>query len=117
MYHLILERMMAIYQMKYSFDWGSRILLWSTNEAAEIKFGYAVDVSQLPISHKLKDLLWYLVAYYDTMLDMDNAPAISPWWTDEDKLMFNKKQKFAYAQLCQELGKEYEIIYAAENCI
>lgn len=51
------------------------------------------------------------------MLDMDNAPAISPWWTDEDELMFNKKQKFAYAQLCQELGKEYEIIYAAENCI
>ena len=39
------------------------------------------------------------------------------WWTDEDELMFNKKQKFAYAQLCQELGKEYEIIYAAENCI
>ncbi len=28
-----------------------------------------------------------------------------------------KNKKFAYAQLCQELGKEYEIIYAAENCI
>jgi len=108
---------MAKYQMKYSFEWGSGVCLWSTNEAAEIKFRDVVDERQLPISHKLKDLLWYIVAYYDTMLDMDNAPAISPWWTDEDELMFNKKQKFAYAQLCQELGKEYEIIYAAENCI
>ncbi|MDO4456783.1 MAG: hypothetical protein Q4B83_00580 [Ligilactobacillus murinus] len=69
---------MAKYQMKYSFEWGSGVCLWSTNEAAEIKFRDVVDERQLPISHKLKDLLRYLVAYYDTMLDMDNAPAISP---------------------------------------
>ena len=35
----------------------------------------------------------------------------SPWWTEEDTIMFNKKKKFAYDQLCKELGEEFEILY------
>ena len=69
------------------------------------------DEQKLPISRKLKDFLQYLQAYHDTMMDMDNAPEDSPWWTEEDTIMFNKKKKFAYDQLCKELGEEFEILY------
>lgn len=30
---------------------------------------------------------------------------------EEDTIMFEKKKKFAYEQLRQELGEEYEIVY------
>ena len=100
---------MAKYKMRYWFEWGGTCL-WSANDAAREKFGYDVDERTLPISRKLKDLLWYLRAYHETMMDMDNAPDDSPWWTEEDTVMFKKKSKFAYEQLCRELGEEYEIV-------
>ena len=101
---------MAKYVFKYWFEWGGTCL-WSDNAASKEKFGYAVDEQKLPISRKLKDILQYLQAYHDTMMDMDNAPEDSPWWTEEDTIMFNKKKKFAYDQLCKELGEEFEILY------
>ena len=105
---------MAKYKMKYWFEWGGTCL-WSANDAARKEFGYDVDEQKLPISRKLKTLLWYLQAYHDNMMDMDNAPYDSPWWTEEDTIMFDKKKKFAYEQLCQELGEEYEIVYSCEE--
>lgn len=105
---------MAKYKMKYWFEWGGTCL-WSANDAANEKFGYPVDEGELPISGKLKNFLRYLQAYHNNMMDWDNAPDVSPWWTEEDTIMFDKKKKFAYAQLCQELGDDYEIIYSCDD--
>ena len=105
---------MAKYKMKYWFEWGGTCL-WSANDAAIEEFDYAVDEQKLPISRKLKNLLWYLQAYHENMMDMDNAPDDSPWWTEEDTIMFDKKKKIAYEQLCQELGEEYEIVYSCRE--
>lgn len=74
---------MAKYVMKYRFEWGGTCL-WSANDAAKAEYGYDVDEQKLPISRKLKDLLRYLQAYHDTMMDMDNTPDDSPWWTEDD---------------------------------
>ncbi|MCM1276657.1 MAG: hypothetical protein NC299_15075 [Lachnospiraceae bacterium] len=103
------EDKVAKYIFKYMFEWGG-VCLWSVNDAAMNKFGYAIDEQKLPISGNLKRLLWYLQAYHDNMLDWDNAPEGNPWWTEEDTVMFSKKRKFAYEQLQRELGDEYEII-------
>lgn len=104
---------MAKYIFKYWYEWGGTCL-WSANETAISEFDYAVDERQLPISQKLKNLLWYLQAYHENMMDMDNAPFDSPWWTEEDSIMFNKKKKFAYEQLCKELGEEFEVLYCED---
>lgn len=101
---------MAKYIFKYWYEWGGTCL-WSANDTTIDKFDYAVDEQQLPISRKLKNLLWYLQAYHENMMDMDEAPLGSPWWTEEDTIMFNKKKKFAYEQLCKELGEEFEVLY------
>lgn len=101
---------MAKYVFKYWYEWGGTCL-WSANDTAIDEFNYAVDEQQLPISRKLKNLLWYLQAYHENMMDMDEAPLVSPWWTEEDTIMFNKKKKFAYEQLCKELGEEFEVLY------
>lgn len=104
---------MAKYILKYWFEWGGTCL-WSANDTARPEFDYAVDEQKLPISRKLKNLLWYLQAYHETMMDMDHAPDQSPWWTEEDSIMFNEKKKFAYDQLCKELGEEFEILYCED---
>lgn len=101
---------MAKYVFKYWYEWGGTCL-WSANDTTIDEFDYAVDEQQLPISRKLKNLLWYLQAYHENMMDMDEAPLGSPWWTEEDTIMFNKKKKFAYEQLCKELGEEFEVLY------
>ena len=105
---------MAKYVMKYRFEWGGTCL-WSANDAAKAEYGYDVDEQKLPISRKLKDLLRYLQAYHDTMMDMDNAPDDSPWWTEEDTVMFRRKTKFAYEQLCTEPGEDYEILWREDK--
>lgn len=102
---------MAKYRFKYWFEWGGTCI-WSDNDVARDKYGYDVNERELPISGKLRTLLLYLQAYHDNMMDWDNAPDDSPWWTEEDTIMFNKKKKFAYDQLCKELGEDYEIIYS-----
>ena len=104
---------MAKYVFKYWFEWGGTCL-WSANDAARLKYDYAVDEQKLPISQKLKNLLWYLQAYHENMMDMDNAPDDSPWWTKEDTMIYNKKKKFAYDQLCIEHGEDYEILYCED---
>ena len=105
---------MAKYIFKYWYEWGGTCL-WSANEAAKSEFHYDVDEQKLPISQKLKDLLWYLQSYHETMMDMDNAPDDSPWWTEEDTAMFNRKKRFAYEELCKELGDDFEVIYCEDG--
>jgi hypothetical protein len=49
------EKKMATYKMKFMFDWGSAVCLWSMNKATEDRFGdYPIDLSKLPISDDLK---------------------------------------------------------------
>jgi len=105
---------MTKYVLKYWFEWGGTCL-WSDNDAAKEEFGYAVDEQTLPLSQKLKDLLRYLQAYHDTMMDMDNAPEDSPWWSEGDSIMFNTKKKFAYEQLCKELGADFKVLYCCDE--
>ncbi len=100
---------MAKYVLKYMFEWGGTCL-WSVNDAAIEKYGYGVDERELPISGNLKRYLWYLQAYHDCFLDWEDPHENSPWMTDEDYKEFNRKAKFAYEQLCKELGEDYEIV-------
>ena len=45
------------YKLKFMFDWGSGVCLWSDNESAREKFGdYPVFCSDLPVSKDLKDV-------------------------------------------------------------
>jgi len=105
---------MEKFKLAYWFEWGGTCL-WAKNERARETYGYAVNEQELPISGKLQQYLAYLQAYFQTMLDWDNAPARSPWWTDEDTAAFREKAEFAYKRLCEELGGEYEIEFRLEE--
>ncbi len=104
---------MVRYKMKYWFEWGGTCL-WAANEAAIEQYDYAVDETKLPISGKLARYLSFLQSYYQTMMDWDEAPRRSPWWSDEDSADFYRRAEFAYHQLCKELGEAYEIEFSMQ---
>lgn len=58
--------------MKFMFDWGSGVCLWSTNDAAMEKFqDYPIFASQLPVSDKMKTELEYLIELHNEALNWD----------------------------------------------
>ncbi len=48
---------MAKYALKYMYDWGSGICLWSVNDAAREKYDYPIELDSLPLSDNLKNEL------------------------------------------------------------
>lgn len=56
---------------RFFFDAGSGAVLWAaTPEDAEV-WGYPVELDRLPISRDLRDVLYGLIARYDTALNWD----------------------------------------------
>lgn len=100
---------MAKYTIKFMFDWGSGVCLWSTNKAAKEKFeNYPILTSKLQISKELKNELDYLTALHDEALNWDN-PSGDLLWDDQKVNDFLEYAKRVYHQLVIELGSDYQI--------
>jgi len=100
---------MAIYKMRFMFDWGSGVCLWSANQATEEKFGdYPIFASQLSISDELKNELEHLIKLHDEALNWDE-PNGDLLWDDNQIEKFLEDAQIAYNRLCMELSEDYEI--------
>ena len=99
----------ATYKMKFMFDWRSGVCLWADNEAAKAKFnGYPVETCDLPISDGLKATLEDLICLYDEAFDFEESNGDLLW--DKNQIEeFLCTTREAYACLCEELGREYEV--------
>lgn len=54
---------MSRYKLRFFFDAGSGICLWSADERTIEKFDYPVDPSKLPIDENLRRRLHYVTAW------------------------------------------------------
>ena len=99
------------YSLKYSFECGSAVCLWSNNKKAEEKFGLAVDLTQLPISENTKRWLYHLISWYDTSVNWDNPPETGEFW-DQDKTNFIAAANIGYEKLIEELTNT---VFSVEN--
>lgn len=100
---------MAIYELKYMFDWGSGTCVWANNEASKKLFAnYPVSIEQLPISKVLKDELNQLIEEHDKALDWD-CPSNDLLWSEDRQKQFISEAISAYKRLCLELGMEYHV--------
>lgn len=99
----------VIYKLKFMFDWGSGVCLWSANKKAEDKFGdYPIALSELPVSQALKDKLEELIERHDEAFNWDD-PAGDLLWDDSQVNKFlDTAQKYCLS-LQDELGEDYEI--------
>ena len=101
--------METAYELKYYFECGSGVCLWSRNSKAEDTFGLAVDHYKLPISGNTKVWLSYLIAWYDTSLDWDNAPNTGAHW-EQSEDEFYKAVNMGFKKLYSDLAGQGFIV-------
>ena len=106
---------MAEYELKFWFEHGGTCV-WAMNETARNKFGYAVNNEEISVSRELKDELNALETRYHECLDW-TCPSNPSLWSHDEKERFRSDAKNVYARLEKELGNDYHIISAIDECI
>ena len=102
---------MEKYELKFMYDWGSGVCVWSVNDAAKAKFhDYPIETANLPISQELISLLNKLIVQHDTALNWDD-PGGELLWDKTRQVLFKEEAKSAYERLCTELGPDYKISF------
>lgn len=99
---------MPRYVLRYFFDPGSGICLWSANEAAREKFDYPVQLRDLGLPENLLRKALYVMAWYDTSLDWSYPSNPSPW-SESERALFSETSQDLLSVLRQHLGSEFEI--------
>lgn len=107
---------LAVYKLKFMFDWGAGTCVWSANAAAREKYGYLIALHRLPISAGLLQTLLDLCARHDEALDWD-APSRPLLWNPEQRARFSQEARSGYERLRGELGTEYDIAFAEDALI
>ena len=97
-----------MYELKFWFEHGGTCL-WSKNEAAREKYGYAIELSDLPISETLTEQLVQLEEEYHSFLD----------WSDPRKTLWGRAQKQSFLDratlVYPKLQAELEQFHRIEN--
>ena len=102
-------REMPTYRLRFFFDPGSAICLWSGNDAARDRFGYPVDARSLSLSENTWRRVAYVCSWYDTSIDWHCPPDQSPW-NEAERERFNCEAQQLLALLREQLGPEFEIL-------
>ncbi|MGG6294053.1 hypothetical protein ACQ4M4_06480 [Leptolyngbya sp. AN02str] len=102
-------QMAARYQLRFCFEYGSGVCLWSGNETAIARFGYAVEPTVLPMPLELVVRMEELIAWYDRRLDWDNPPAIAADWDKAEEKRFQQAATHLLENVRSHLGRTYAI--------
>lgn len=98
-----------MYQLRFGFEFGSGVCFWSANEAAEQYFqNYPIVSHQLPVSKTLQKRIEFLLSWYDTFLDWDHPPDLSPWTNEADQFCTAAQEVLRLSR--QQLGTPFEIV-------
>jgi hypothetical protein len=98
-----------LYRLRFCFDTGSGICLWSDNDAARKRFDYPVDLEKLSLPQTIRRRGYFVIAWYDTFVDWENAPEASRWWPREEAA-FKAAAHELLALLREHLGTEFEVV-------
>ena len=96
------------YRIRFFFDWQCTPF-WSGNDRASERFGYAIDLEDLPLSEATRQQAYELSRWCDKSLNPDYPPDPGPWGQEEcDRFNLAAKQLFEAVQT--ELGAEFELV-------
>ncbi|AWB32700.1 hypothetical protein DBV39_02075 [Orrella marina] len=90
-------------RLRYFFDAGSGVCLWSGDDATEAQYGFAIDADDLPLSINTRQWLRYLIAWFDTSLDWDDAGGPARW-SAEEQTRFRLAAQDGFSRLQHELA-------------
>jgi len=99
-----------VYRLRFFFDYGSGVCLWTANDAARERFGdYPVLLADLPLPAETVRDGEDLLTWYDTSLDWDDPAGPSPWGDDEFAA-FRAAARAFLTRLRDELGEAFEVV-------
>lgn len=96
-----------MYVLRFFFDY-SGTCLWSANDQARERFGYPVELADLPIPYELRVALSEACDRFDTSLDWGN-PGGSSTWSEEDAKAFRQMSDELLSRLREALGPSFQI--------
>jgi hypothetical protein len=99
---------MENYRLRYFFDPGSGICLWSENDLASDRFGYAVELDDLYLTASVRMRAEELIARFDTSIDWTN-PAGPSLWSDVERERFHVEAASLLCSLQKCTGAGFEI--------
>lgn len=99
---------MENFKLRYFFDPGSGICLWSENALAIDKFGYAIELDSLELTSTLMLQAKELIARYDTSIDWNYPSDPSPW-PNMERERFEIDSAGLLQSLQECLGSAFEI--------
>ncbi len=94
---------MSRFRLRFFFDAGSGVCLWSADAATRARYGVAVTAEQLPLRAATRQEIARLVAWYDASLDWDDPAGPTPW-SPEACARFNAAARALLARLRAELA-------------
>lgn len=97
------------YELRYFFDPGSGICLWSANQEARERFGYPVDHWALDLSENTRRWLSYLIALFDTSIDWSSPSDSDDQWSVEEVARFREASGRGLALVREELGSGFVV--------
>jgi hypothetical protein len=101
------------YIIRFFFEWGGG-WLWGGNAAAYLDFDFGAIEGLLPLSQALLDRGDALSVWHDRSLNWEYPPDPGPWRQDEcDR--FNAAAHAFFADVQQELGEKFEILYQQQD--
>jgi hypothetical protein len=100
---------MTRYLLRFALDAGAGICLWSANDAARQRYGYPVDLRDLPISASLRWRGETLMRRYDAGFDWNDPGNSAPLSSAEHDL-FHATVNAWLDDLRRELGPAYAVV-------
>lgn len=99
-------------RLRFFFDVGSGTCLWAANDRAQSQFGYAVDLSALPLAHDVIVRGEALVARFNTSIDWHDpgGPSILSI-AEVDR--FNEDSNEFLCVLRSALGSDFDVLNEA----
>ena len=99
---------METYKLRYFFEPGSGICLWSENELARDRFGYPVELDSLELTSSVKMQAEELIERFDTSIDW-SYPPVPSLWSDMECERFQVETAGLLRSLQECLGTGFEI--------
>lgn len=96
------------YALRYFFEPGSGICLWSANAAARERFTYAVELELLDLPPEVVSRGNALITQFNSSIDWNNPPGPSPW-PEGQRAQFESQAQELLGMLQDSPGPEFEI--------
>lgn len=105
---------MAMYTIRYYFEYMADTCLWGGDAVTREKFGINIDPQELPLTDTTEGAIRAMATRWQTSLNWENPAEPSPW-SQADFDAFFVEAEDLYTQIRAELNDQFELVNVLNN--